>query len=226
MKKILLVEDDTALARGLKESLAPEGYDVEICPRGLDGYNKALNGGYDLILLDLILPEKNGFDICRDLRQQSIATPIIMLTSKKEEIDKVVGLEIGADDYVTKPFSLKELIARMYAVLRRNTAVLSDPKMLKIGDVIIDFEKMEANRNGTELRLSATEFKILKYFHQNEGKVISRDKFLDDVWGYDQFPTTRTVDNYILSLRKKIEEDPAHPLHLLTVYTIGYKFIR
>jgi DNA-binding response OmpR family regulator len=226
MKKILLVEDDQVVAEGLKESLAPEGYSIDICADGITGYNNALSCGFDLILLDLILPDKNGMDICRDLRHNNIATPIIMLTSKKEEIDQILGLEIGADDYVTKPFSLKLLTAKINAVLRRKTAVITDPQMLKIGNIIIDFVKMEATNCGKDLKLSATEFKILKYFNQHEGEVISRDKFLDEVWGYDQYPTTRTVDNYILSLRKKIEEDPSNPLHLLTVYTIGYKFVR
>jgi DNA-binding response OmpR family regulator len=225
VKKILLVDDDKSLTMGLKSSLEQENFEVHISSTGNDGYNKGLNEAFDLILLDLILPEKNGVDICRELRMQRVTTPIIMLTSKKDEIDKIIGLEIGADDYVTKPFSIKELIARIKAVLRRSNLIEGDTKMMRIGDVVIDFIKMEAYKKDTQLRLSATEFNILKYFCIHEGEVVSRDKFLDDVWGYDAYPTTRTVDNYILSLRKKIEDDPAHPNHLLTVHKIGYKFV-
>lgn len=226
MKKILIIEDDPALLAGLSESLTDENYLITKAEDGLKGYNLAVEGEFDLILLDLVLPLKDGFEICRDLRGGGKKTPIIMLTSKNEEIDKVLGLEMGADDYITKPFSLKELLARIKALLRRAEPASPDIEEYSFGDVNMNLKKMEIDKKGTPLKLSATEYKILKYFIEHEGEVISRDKFLDDVWGYDSFPTTRTVDNYILTLRKKIEDDPSSPEHIVTVHTAGYKFIK
>ena len=173
-----------------------------------------------------MLPNKNGKEICRDLRSAGVQTPILMLTSKKQEADKVLGLEIGADDYMTKPFSLPELIARVKALLRRQAEIHSEISETHFGDVDIDFSKQEATKGKKKLKLSAKEFQLLKYFVEREGKVISRDTLLDEVWGYDVMPTTRTVDNYILSLRKKIEPVPSKPRHLLTVHTSGYKFVK
>ena len=226
MKKILIIEDDPALLAGLNESLTNENYRVTQAEDGQKGYELASENDYDLILLDLILPLKDGFDVCRDLRKAGKSIPIIILTSKNEEIDKVLGLELGADDYITKPFSLKELLARIKALLRRTQP--SDPQMeeYSFGNVKMNLKKMEVEKEGKLIQLSATEYKILKYFTEHEGEVISRDKFLDDVWGYDAFPTTRTVDNYVLSIRKKIEDDPASPVHIVTVHTVGYKFIK
>jgi DNA-binding response OmpR family regulator len=224
MKSILLIEDDPAILNGLKEAFEVENYKISTASDGEKGYQAAKKENFDLILLDLMLPFKDGFEICRDLRKDGIATPIIMLTSKKEEIDKVVGLEIGADDYMTKPFSLKELLARMKAVIRRSQTPLIDPEEISFDNIHLNFKKLEASKNGQSIKLSATEFKIIKYFIQHEGEVVTRIQFLDDVWGYDAFPTTRTVDNYILSIRKKLEDDPAAPLHFITVHSAGYKF--
>jgi len=226
MKKILIIEDDPALLAGISESLTDENYIVTKAGDGLKGYNLASESDFDLILLDLILPLKDGFEVCRDLRGAGRNTPIIMLTSKNEEIDKVLGLEMGADDYITKPFSLKELLARIKALLRRAEPAKPDIEEYSFGDITMNLRKMEIEKKGAPLKLSATEYKILKYFIEHEGEVITRDKFLDDVWGYDAFPTTRTVDNYILSLRKKIEDNPAEPEHIVTVHTAGYKFIK
>jgi DNA-binding response OmpR family regulator len=226
MKKVLLVEDTIPIAQGVKLGLSEENFETDISYDGEEGFQNARKGNYDIILLDLMLPHKNGLDICRDLRKENILTPIIILTSKKTETDKILGLEVGADDYVTKPFSIKELIARMHAVLRRSEKTFNETEDYSFGNVDIHFKKMEAYKDGAPVRLTATEFKIMKYFSQHESVVITRDNFLDDVWGYDSFPTTRTVDNYILSLRKKIEDDPANPVHLLTVHSAGYKFIR
>ena len=226
MKKILIVEDDPALLTGLYESLTNEQYSVATAEEGQKGYILASEGNFDLILLDIILPLKDGFDICRDLRNKGITTPIIMLTSKTEEIDKIVGLEIGADDYMTKPFSLKELLVRIKALLRRAQPALPEMEEYIFGNIKMNLRKMEVEKVGVPVKLSATEYKILKYLVEHEGEVISRDKFLDDVWGYDAFPTTRTVDNYMLSIRKKIEDDPSEPEHIVTVHTAGYKFIK
>lgn len=226
MKKILIIEDDPALLSGLSESLSREQYSVTKAEEGQKGYVLASSGNFDIILLDIMLPLKDGFEICRDLRKEGINTPIIMLTSKSGEIDKVVGLEIGADDYITKPFSLKELLARIKALLRRAQPAEPGMEEYSFGKVKMNLKKMEVEKSGTPVKLSATEYKILQYFVEHEGQVITRDKFLDDVWGYDAFPTTRTVDNYILSIRKKIEDDPSSPEHIVTIHTAGYKFIR
>ncbi len=225
MKKILIIEDDPAISLGLQDSLIEEHYEVISEDDGERGFNKAMKENYDLILLDIMLPSKNGIDICRDLRNNGVNSAIIMLTSKKEEMDKVLGLEIGADDYVTKPFSIRELLARIKALLRRNSEMIKDIEEYSFGNIFVDFKKQEATINNESLQLSSTEYKILKYLIQHEGEVITRDNFLDDVWGYDSFPTTRTVDNYILSLRKQIEDDPSNPKHIITIHKAGYKFV-
>ncbi len=226
MKKILIVEDDPALLTGLSETLCNEKYEVTKAEDGQKGYTLALQKDFDLILLDLVLPLMDGFEVCKTLRKEGRNMPILMLTSKNEEIDKVLGLEIGADDYMTKPFSLKELLARIKALLRRAEPAIPGIEEYSFGAISMNLKKMEVVKKGAPLKLSATEYKILKYFVEHEGEVISRDKFLDDVWGYDAFPTTRTVDNYVLSIRKKIEDDPSCPEHIVTVHTAGYKFIR
>lgn len=226
MKKILIIEDDPAIRAGLNESLSKEGYTITEADSGDKGYTFALSGGYDLILLDLILPIKDGVEICKDLRSEGVKTPIIMVTSRKEEIDKILGLEIGADDYVTKPFSIRELLARVKALIRRSTYEPGDIEEVTFADLTINFKKQEMIKGANPVKLSATEYRILHYFIDHEGEVISRDKFLDEVWGYDSYPTTRTVDNYILSLRKKIEDDPSNPKHLLTAHKVGYKFVK
>jgi DNA-binding response OmpR family regulator len=226
MKNILLIEDDPAILNGLTEALKAEYYNVSSASDGESGYKLAKRNNYDLIVLDLMLPFKDGFEICRDLRKEGLPTPIIMLTSKKEEIDKVIGLEIGADDYLTKPFSLKELLARIKAVLRRSQVSVFEVEEIIFGDINMNFKKQEAFKGRVNVKLSSTEFRIIKYFLQHEGEVITRTQFLDEVWGYDAFPTTRTVDNYILSIRKKLEDDPANPHHFLTMHSAGYKFQR
>lgn len=226
MRKILVIEDDPAILTGLEASLEEEHYEVSSSSDGQEGYEKAKIEYFDLIILDLMLPGKNGMDVCKDLRKEGVSTPILMLTSKKEEMDKVLGLELGADDFVTKPFSVRELHARIKALLRRNSAVKSEIEECSFGNIYINFKNQEATKNNKSLELSTMEFKVLKYFLQCEGQVIERTNLLDDVWGYDNFPSTRTVDNFILVLRKKIEEDPSDPKHILTAYKAGYKFVK
>jgi DNA-binding response OmpR family regulator len=225
MKRILIVEDDPAIRLGLSESLAEENYDVITAEDANDGQKKAQSSAVDLIILDIMLPGKNGIDICKELRSANINTLVMMLTSKNEEIDKVLGLEVGADDYMTKPFSIRELKARIKALLRRTTDFHAGVEQCSFGDVHFDFAKQEAKKADAPLKLSTKEFQIMKFFFEREGQVVTRDMLLDAVWGYNVFPTTRTVDNYILSLRKKIETDPSEPKHLITVHTSGYKFM-
>jgi DNA-binding response OmpR family regulator len=227
MKRILLIEDDPAIQKGLKISLEEEHYDVITASNGIDGYQMALKKHFDLIILDLMLPGKNGQEICRELRGSGNKTPIIMLTSRHEESDKVLGLELGADDYVTKPFSVRELLARIKALLRRTVPEeKNDQDGFSFGSIEIHFKKQEATKNGQPIKLSVKELKILRFFIDHEQEVISRDQLLDQVWGYDIFPTTRTVDTFVLNLRKKIEDDPAHPRHLITIHGAGYKFVK
>lgn len=226
MKRILAIEDDPAILRGLVASLKAEHYEVLTATDGEKGYQIGKRGNIDLIILDLMLPNKNGEEICRDLRKEGINIPILMLTVKKEEMDKVLGLEVGADDYVTKPFSIRELHARIKALLRRPPALKKEIDAYTFGDVHVDFKKHEVTKNKAPLQLSVRELEVLKYLIQHEGEVVTRDMLLENVWGYEAFPTTRTVDNYILSLRKKIEENPSKPKHLLTIHTAGYKFVK
>lgn len=226
MKKILIIEDDPATITGLEESLKEEYFDVTTSLSGKMGYEKAVEGIYDLIILDLMLPEKNGIDICKDLRKAGVSTPIIMLTGKKEEVDKIIGLEIGADDYVTKPFSVRELVARVKALLRRPQSIKADIDDYSFSDVYLNFKKQEAKKGNKPIELSAMEFKVMKYLVQREGEVIERNELLNEVWGYENYPSTRTVDNFILNLRKKIEDDPSNPKHLLTIHGAGYKFVK
>ncbi len=226
MKRILIIEDDPAVLKGLEDALKEDHYTVVSASTGAKGYTMAKRENIDLIVLDLKLPDKSGEDICRDLRKDGITIPILMLTSKKQETDKVVGLELGADDYVTKPFSLRELLARIKALLRRKGELKTELEEYAFGDIEIDFKKQEAKKKKKPLKLSSKEYEVMKYFILREGEVITREMLLNDVWGYENYPTTRTVDNYILSLRKKIEDDPALPKHLLTVHTTGYKFVK
>jgi DNA-binding response OmpR family regulator len=226
MKRILVVEDDPAILKGLVESLEEEHYDVLTAVDGDRGYDIGKKENIDLIILDVMLPKKSGQDVCRDLRRDGVQTPILMLTSKKQEMDKVLGLELGADDYVTKPFSIRELHARIKALLRRKTDLRKSVDQYSFGTMNIDFRKQEATKKGKPVKLSAKEFDILQFFIQREGEVVTREMLLDQVWGYEHFPTTRTVDNYILSLRKKIEDHSSNPKHLLTVHTAGYKFVK
>jgi DNA-binding response OmpR family regulator len=226
MQQILIIEDDLAILKGLQAGFESEHYTVLTATDGGEGYALALQENIDLIVLDLMLPTKNGEDICRDLRTNGITTPILMLTSKSDEMDKILGLEIGADDYVTKPFSMRELKARIKALLRRSTISKEEVDTYFFSDVHLDFKKQEASKKNRPIKLSAKEFEIMQLLIQHEGEVVSRDLLLNQVWGYDFFPTTRTVDNYILNLRKKIEDDPSNPKHLLTIHKSGYKFLK
>ena len=225
-KKILIIEDEEDLVKGLKLNLSDEGYEVDFALNGVEGLQKAMQGTSDLIILDIMMPEMDGLEVCRELRQKNIDIPVIMLTAKGEEIDKVVGLEIGADDYITKPFSVRELLARIKALLRRaERDEKAVPKVYSFGDVEIDFAGFKAGRKGKELSLTSLEVEILKYFIAHRGEVVARNDFLDKIWGYERYPTTRTIDNHILKLRKKIEEEPAHPKYILSVYGGGYRFM-
>ena len=225
-EKILIIEDEEDLVKGLKLNLADEGYEVDWAPDGVEGLHQALEERPDLIILDIMLPKMNGLDVCRELRQQKIGIPIIMLTAKGEEIDKVVGLEIGADDYMTKPFSIRELLARIKAHLRREKRERKTVvEVYCFGDVEIDFNHFKVRRKGKELELTSLEMEILKYFIVHREEVITREALLDKIWGYEKYPTTRTIDNHILKLRKKIEEDPTHPKYILSVYGAGYRFL-
>ncbi len=226
MKRILIIEDDPAIQRGLSDALTAEHFDVHVNGNGTDGLKTAQQKKLDLIILDIMLPGMNGFEICRELRAKGTDIPILMLTGKGEEMDKVLGLELGADDYLTKPFSIRELVARVKALLRRQSHVDQTLEEVSFGEIHIDFVKQEATRGAKPLHLTSREFALLKFMVAREGEVISRSTLLDEVWGYEQTPTTRTVDNFILSLRKKIEKTPSKPKHLLTVHTSGYKFVR
>lgn len=226
MKRILIIEDDPAILKGLQISLAEEHYEVLSATDGQKGYEVAIKENVDLIILDIMLPLKNGQEVCQDLRKEGINTPILMLTSKKQELDEVLSFELGADDYITKPFSLRKLQARIKALLRRKAELKKEIEEYSFGNVQVDFKKQEATKNNKPLKLSSKEFEILKYFVQHESEVVTRHMLLDDVWGMEVFPTTRTVDNYILTLRKKIEDKPSRPKHLLTIPTAGYKFVK
>ncbi len=224
--RVLLVEDEEGLILTLTDRLVSEGFDVDTASDGISGYEKACAGHYDLLILDVMLPKKNGYDICRDLRQQGIATPILMLTAKGETIDKVLGLKLGADDYLTKPFEVMELMARIEALLRRSPMHTNGKshEAFRFGDVAVDFKRAEISRRNDRIELSAMEFKLLQYLIDHRGEVHSRDQLLDAVWGYDAMPNTRTVDVHIAWLRQKLEENPRHPQFIQTVHGMGYKF--
>ena len=226
MKRILIIEDDPSILKALLASLEEENYEIETADNGIDGYEKALKNEADLIVLDLMLPGKEGKEICRELREKGISIPILILTSKQEEIDKVLLLELGADDYVTKPPALRELRARIHALLRRaEGTVKKDIAFYNFGNRKIDFKGQVAYKGDQVIKLSTKELQVLQFLIQNEGSVVSRDQLLNEVWGYDVYPDTRTVDNFILNLRKKIEDDPGKPKHLITTYGAGYKFL-
>jgi len=227
MPKILVVDDEQNMRTGLKDNLEFEGYEVDTANDGEEELKKILVNNYALIILDVMMPKKSGFDVCKETRKNGITTPIILLTAKGEEIDKVVGLEIGADDYVTKPFSLRELLARVKAILRRSDSLIMDneSREIKIGKLTIDFNSYKATLKNKDVAMSHKEFEILRYLWKHRNATVSRDDMLTEIWGYDETPTTRTVDNFILKLRQKIENDPNHPKVILTVHGIGYKLI-
>ncbi len=224
--KILLVEDEKGLIVTLTDRLRSEGFEVASAEDGKKGFEAAIAGGFDLIILDVMLPKKNGYDVCRDLRQKGIDTPVLMLTAKGETIDKVLGLKLGADDYLTKPFEVIELLARVEALLRRSPHQTngSTAEAFRFGGVTIDFKRAEVVKDNQQVDLSAMEFKLLQYLIEHRGTVHSRDRLLDAVWGYDAMPTTRTVDVHIAWLRQKLEENPRHPHYIQTVHGMGYKF--
>lgn len=223
--RILLVEDEPGLIITLTDRLTSEGYVVETASDGEVAFERGLNEVFDAIILDVMLPRKNGFDVCRDLRQKNVKTPIIMLTARGEVVDKVVGLKLGADDYLTKPFEVLELLARIEALLRRAPASSSSsPDTYQFGPVHVDFRRVEVDREGKPVELSSLEFKLLHYLIDHRGAVISRDQLLDEVWGYDAMPSTRTVDVHVAWLRQKIEINPRRPQFILTVHGLGYKF--
>lgn len=227
MAKILIVEDEPSMRMGLRDNLEFEGYEVDSASDGAEGLDKIITNKYNLILLDVMMPKMSGFDVCKNARKKGINTPIILLTAKGEEIDKVLGLELGADDYVTKPFSLRELLARVKAILRRgeDTSENKNNDLVTIGRIDINFASYNAYEEGTPVQMSHKEFEILKYLWERKNNTVSRDDLLSDIWGYEEAPSTRTVDNFILRLRQKTEKDYNHPQVILTVHGIGYKLV-
>ena len=224
MRKVLIVEDDQAMAVALRDGFTYEGYTVQVARDGTTGLRLAGEKGLDLVILDVMLPRLSGLDVCKQLRSAGNTTPIIMLTARGQEIDKVLGLKTGADDYVTKPFSFLELMARVEAVLRRASKPAEAVESVQFGDVDVNFRNFEATKAGRPLELSPREFKMMKYFAEHRGEVVSRDQLLDNVWGYDGLPLTRTVDMHIAKLRQKIEDTPGDPHYIITVHRVGYKF--
>lgn len=230
MKKlILVVEDEKPILKGLLDNLKAEGFDAIGESIGKNGLSAALTQNVDLVLLDIMLPDMNGLDICKEIKKKKIAVPVIMLTAKSKESDKILGLELGADDYITKPFSINEVLARIRAVLRR-VAIHDKAKAEKLeryefGDIKIDFVKYEAAKGNKKLKFSKREYEVLEYLIKRRGEVITRNDLLDVVWGYENFPTTRTVDNFIARIRKQLEKSVSNPKHILSIRGAGYKFV-
>lgn len=226
MAKVLIIEDEPAMRLGLQDNLEFEGYNVDWAGDGEEGLAKILSAQYDLVLLDVMLPRLSGFDVCKSVRKQGLSTPIILLTAKGEEIDKVLGLEFGADDYVTKPFSVRELMARIKAILRRSqNAVTDDDEAVTIGRLLVNFTNYTAKDGDTEVKMSHKEFEILQYLYSHKNELVSRYDLLENVWGYEEKPTTRTVDNFIVRLRQKTEANPNSPKIIMTVHGAGYKLL-
>jgi two-component system alkaline phosphatase synthesis response regulator PhoP len=225
MTKILIVEDEPNMVAGLRDNFEFEGYSVITAPDGVAGLQRALDESPDLVLLDVMMPRMSGLDVCRQLKAKRPSVPVIMLTARGQEVDKVVGLELGADDYVTKPFSIRELLARVKAVLRRAHAVPKDQENYSFGDVEVNLKSCQVSRRGKPVDFSSREFDLLKYFLCHPGETLTRDRLLEDVWGYDKFPTTRTVDAHIVRLRQKLEIKPDEPRFILTVHGTGYRFV-
>jgi len=228
MSRVLLVEDEPGLVMTLTDRLIAEGYEVESATDAPSGLEMAAAGSFDAILLDVMLPGGNGMDVCRTLRQRGLQTPILMLTAKGQVVDKVVGLKLGADDYLVKPFEMAELLARVEALIRRsNSAASGAPtaESYRFGDIGVDFRKAEVTKGGQTLELSAREFKLLKYFVEHRSAALTRDELLNEVWGYNAMPSTRTVDVHVAWLRQKLEDNPRHPQYILTVHGLGYKFV-
>ncbi|MFH1944088.1 MAG: response regulator transcription factor [Acidobacteriota bacterium] len=225
MKTILIIEDDAALLETIRTSLEVENFKVFCALDGEEGISLAREKAFDLICADIVLPGKGGLEICRALREENIKTPIVFMTGeKKEEIDKVLGLELGGDDYILKPFGIRELLARIRAVLRRTCAPIDEPVSFSFSDIVVDFKKQEIQCPDRTITITSKEAGILKLLIKREGEVVSREDILNEVWGYETYPTTRTVDTFIHNLRKKIEVNPSNPQHLITIPWSGYKF--
>jgi DNA-binding response OmpR family regulator len=225
MPRVLIVEDEEAMAVALKDGFEYEGYEVLLARDGAAGLSLARTGRPDLMILDVMLPRLSGHDVCRELRKGGSALPIIMLTARGQEIDKVLGLKLGADDYVTKPFGFLELAARAEALLRRASGSVPGAEEFRFGDVVVHFGRAEARKGDRDLPLTARELRLLRFFLEHRGRVVTRDQILDEVWDYERAPFTRTVDMHVAKLRRKIEDDPARPRFLLTVHGLGYKFV-
>ena len=225
-KRILVVEDEEAILLGLEENLAYAGYEVLTASDGPTALELAVQKLPDLVLLDIMLPGLSGFEVCRQIRDKGIEMPVIMLTARGDEFDKLHGFEMGADDYVTKPFSVDELLARVKAVLSRGRARGAGPRMYEFDDVRMDLESRIVTKGGKEVTMTRTEFDLLAYFLQNEGKALSRDRVMNDVWGTEYYGTQRSLDSFVANLRRKIEKDTHNPVHILTVHGVGYKFVK
>jgi DNA-binding response OmpR family regulator len=223
--KILVVEDEPAMVAGLRDNFEFEGYEVITARDGVEGLERALDESPDLVVLDVMMPRMSGLEVCKQLRAKRASLPIIMLTARGQEVDKVVGLELGADDYVTKPFSIRELLARVKSVLRRTAVLPKDKEQHSFADVEVDLRRCRVLRAGKTLDISSKEFDLLKYFICHSGETLSRDRLLEDVWGYENYPTTRTVDTHLVRLRQKLEPDPDQPQYFLTVHGTGYRFV-
>ena len=224
--RILVVEDEAAIANFVRQGLTEAGHAVDVAWNGRHGLDYALAADYDVLILDIMLPGMSGLEILKKLRDAGRTTPVLVLTARGEEPDRVLGLELGADDYLTKPFSVRELLARIRSLLRRagEAPGRPSPARFRFGDIEVDFKRQKATRGGRDLDLSAREFRILSYFIEHRGEMLSREQLLNDIWGYEVFPTTRTVDNHIARLRKKVELVPDEPRHVITVHGIGYRF--
>jgi two-component system alkaline phosphatase synthesis response regulator PhoP len=225
VSKILIVEDEPDMVLGLKDNFEFEGYDVLTASDGASGLERARSQKPDLVILDIMLPKLSGLEVCKALRGEGFEAPIIMLTARGQEIDKVVGLELGADDYVTKPFSIRELLARVRAILRRTEGKKKRLARYRFADVELDFETYRGTRAGEPLDMSPREFELLRYLIERKGETVSRDRLLEDVWGYESYPSTRTVDTHIAKLRAKIGDSGSEPRHILTIHGVGYKFV-
>jgi two-component system alkaline phosphatase synthesis response regulator PhoP len=223
-RRLLLVEDEPGLVLTLTDRLAGEGYAVEASADGESGLERIASGGFDLVLLDVMLPRMDGFNVLRELRRRGVETPVILLTARGQVVDKVVGLKLGADDYVTKPFEMIELLARIEAKLRRAPAAPPSLDGYQFGDIRVDFRKAEVTKNGQPVEVAAREFQLLRYFIEHRGATLTRDELLNEVWGYNAMPSTRTVDVHVAWLRQKLEDNVRHPQYILTVHGLGYKF--
>jgi DNA-binding response OmpR family regulator len=225
MTRLLIVEDDPEVLRGLQDNLLAESYEVLTAREGESGYRMIRERAPDLVILDLMLPRMSGYEVCRRVREEGDTTPILMLTARGEEADRVLGLDLGADDYVTKPFSVRELLARVRAIVRRANPPTAALEELRFGDVVVDFRKYEAQKGDQRIELTTKEYGVLRVLAEREGDAVRRDELLEEVWEYRNSPTTRTVDNHVASLRAKLEATPSAPRHLITVHGVGYKFV-